>query len=101
MIYALLLSDLLMAASFAFKFSYLPPQIPLLYSQQWGEDQLVDYWFIFIIPFLLHLFIFLNIYIYNKIFLPNQLIKHIVDTTNWFFIALFTLIFLKIIFLIT
>ena len=96
MIYALLLSDLLMAASFAFKFSSMPPQIPLLYSQQWGEDQLVDYWFIFIIPFILHVFIFLNIYIYNKVFLPNLLIKRIIDTTNWFFILLFTFIKLYI-----
>lgn len=101
MIYALLLADLLMAGSFAWLFSQLPPQIPLFYSRPWGEDQLVDYWFIFILPFLLHVFIFLNIYLYNRFFLPNQLVKKIMDTANWLFIVLCTLIFLKIIFLIT
>ena len=101
MIYALLIADLLMAGSFAWRFSRLPPQIPLFYSRAWGEDQLVDYWLIFILPFLLHLFIFLNIYIYNKYFLPNQLVKKIIDILHWVFIILATGIFLKIIFLIT
>ena len=101
MIYALLFSDLLMAVSFALRFNKLPPQIPLLYSRSWGEDQLVDYWFIFILPFLLHLFIFTNIYIYNRIFFPNRMLKRIIDIVNWFFIVVITAIFLRIIFLIT
>ncbi len=101
MIYALLAADLLMAGSFIWRFSKLPPQIPLFYSRPWGEDQLVDYWFIFILPFLLHVYIFLNIYIYNKYYLPNQLVKKILDTTNWLFILICSGIFLKIIFLIT
>lgn len=101
MIYALLLADLLMAGSFAWRFTHLPPQIPLFYSQPWGEDQLVDYWFIFILPFLLHVFIFLNIYIYNRYFLPNQLVKKIIDSANWIFIIISAGVFLKIIFLIT
>ena len=31
---------------------YLPPEVPLLYSRPWGEDQLVSPYFLWLIPFL-------------------------------------------------
>lgn len=101
MIYALLLADILMLGSFLWRYPHLPPQIPLLYSMPWGEDQLADYWFIFILPFLMHVFIFLNVYIYNRFFLPDQVIRRVIDMINWFLIIAFTAIFLRVIFLIS
>lgn len=101
MIFALIFADILMAGSFALRFGRLPAEIPLFYSRIWGEDQLADYWLIFLLPFLLHFFIFLNGYIYNTLFLPDQFIKKITDSLNWFLIVTFTLIFLRIIFYIT
>lgn len=101
MIYALIVSDILIVGSFIFKFSSLPPQLPLFYSRSWGEDQLAEYWYIFILPLFLHAFIFLNIYIYNQLFFPDRLIRRIVDYINWFHIIGFTFIFLKIIFLVS
>ena len=31
---------------------YLPPEVPLLYSRPWGEDQLVSPYFLWLIPLL-------------------------------------------------
>ena len=79
MIQLLLGADVLMIAAFILKFSRLPPQVPLYYSQPWGESQLADSWMIFF------LLIFLNL-----LFFINQ-----------FLIASFTLIFIKIIFIVS
>ncbi|MBI4004710.1 hypothetical protein HY358_01075 [Candidatus Roizmanbacteria bacterium] len=98
MIYMLIFADVLMVAAFLLKFNSLPPQIPLIYSQPWGEDQLVDYWVIVILPLLLHFFFFLNVFIYNKLFFPDHLIRRIIVTTNYVLTIGFTFIFLKIVF---
>ncbi|QQG44666.1 MAG: hypothetical protein HYW86_02010 [Candidatus Roizmanbacteria bacterium] len=101
MIIALIIADVLMAGAFALKFTSLPPQIPLIYSNIWGEEQLVDYWFIFILPLSLHLFFFLNIYLYNKFFFPDHVLRKVVFILNSSLTVAFTLIFLKIIFYIS
>ena len=101
MLYALIFGDILMGAVFALNMAHLPPQIPLYNSRGIGEDQLAETWLIFLIPFLLHALIFLNIYIYNRFFLPDQFIKKIINTVNWFTIITFTVIFIKIILFIT
>lgn len=99
--YALILSDILMVGLFILKYPTIPPQIPLFYSRSWGDDQLAEYWLIFLIPFLLHAFIFINIYIYNQLFFPDRLLRKIIEYVNWFYIVGFTFIFLKIILLIS
>ena len=90
-----------MAALFVFKYSSLPPQIPLLYSKQIGEDQLAEWWMIFIIPILLNVFIFVNDFCSKKFFPENIYVKQLLYYVNYTLIICFTFIFLKILFLIT
>lgn len=101
MIFALIIANILMISSFVLRFSTLPPEIPLLYSKQWGEDQLIDVWFIFLLPILLNLLFFINNFLYRKFFLNNLLIKKIIHYLNLFFIIVITSIFIRIIFLVT
>ena len=100
MLYALIACDLLMALVFILKMSQLPPQIPLYYSRTFGEEQLGEVWHIFLLPVIMHLILFLNLYFYNHFFIPDQFIKKIFTIVNWFTIISLTLIFIKIIFYI-
>jgi len=86
---------------FFLKLKTLPPQIPLFYSQVWGEDQLGKIWMIFIIPFLMILFVFINNFLKNKYFKNQLVFITIFYYTNLLIIISFTLIFLKIIFLVS
>ncbi|MEI6533546.1 MAG: hypothetical protein WCO06_06970 [Candidatus Roizmanbacteria bacterium] len=97
MILALIITDLMNIGVFAFKYSSLPPQIPLFYSLNWGEDQLVDTWIIGCIPLLSHIFFFLNLYTYNRFFFPDTFIKKIMEYSNWAIIITSTLIFIRLI----
>ncbi len=99
----LILANSLMILVFIFKFNRLPPQIPLFYSLPLGESQLVDTWLIFLLPIIMNIFYFINNYFYKKFFLfsENNLYKNIFKITNYFLIIGFTLIFIKIIFLIS
>lgn len=101
MTYFLLAGNFLMLTGFILRLSRLPPQIPLLYSKPWGEDQLVDLWLIFTMPFILNLFVFLNNFIVKKYFTDNFLIKKIIYYFNLFLIFTLTFAFLRIIFLVT
>ena len=97
----LILSNLLVLVIFILRFSHLPPQIPLFYSKLWGEDQLADTWMIVFIPILINAFYFLNIYIYRRFFSQIVIVKKIIDFVNIFLIVVLTLIFIKIVFLIS
>jgi len=101
MIKLLLGADALMIITFLLKFSRLPPQVPLFYSQLWGEGQLADTWLIFLLPVFLNLLFFLNNYLFIKFYSDNVLIKKIFYYLNLFLIFSFTLIFIKIIFLVS
>ncbi len=101
MIKFLLGADALMIIIFTLRFNTLPPQIPLFYSRLWGEDQLADTWLIFILPVFLNLLFFLNNYLFKKFYSDNELVKKIFYYLNLFLILGFTLIFIKIIFLIS
>ena len=94
-------ADVLMLVVFLFKLNKLPPQIPLFYSRLWGEDQLADTWLIFILPVFLNLLFFLNNYLFKKFYSDNELIKKIFYYLNLFLIFGFTLIFIKIVFLVS
>jgi len=98
---ALIVANLLILVTFIIRFSHLPPQIPLFYSKLWGEDQLVDTWIIVFIPILINTFYFLNIYLYQKFFPQIGIVKKIIDFVNIFLIVVLTIIFIKIIFLIS
>jgi hypothetical protein len=101
MLYALIIGDLLMAIVFGLNMNHMPPQIPLYNSRGTGGEQLAETWYIFLIPVMLHIMIFFNIYFYNRFFLPDQFIKKLINIANWFIIVVFTLMFIKIIFFIT
>ncbi len=101
MIKLLIGADVLMAAVFAWKFQSLPEQIPLLYSRPWGEPQIVEYWYIALLPILMHIFYFLNNLIVKKFFATEELLQKEFKVMNVFFIIAFTALFLKIIFLVT
>lgn len=91
----------MMVAVFLFKFQNLPPQIPLFFTLPWGEDQLVDVWFIFLLPLLSNSLFFFNDFFYKKLFAGNDLVKKVFELLNGFIILAFTFIFLKIILLVT
>ncbi len=97
----LLGADALMIIIFTLRFNTLPPQIPLFYSRLWGENQLADTWLIFILPVFLNLLFFLNNYLFKKFYSDNELIKKIFYYLNLFLIFGFTLIFIKIVFLVS
>lgn len=101
MIYILLTCNLLMIMTFLWRFPTLPPQIPLFYSKIVGEEQLGDTWMIFILLILANVFYFLNDYIVKRFFSQNEFVKTILKFVNIFVIVGFSLIFIKIIFLIS
>ncbi len=101
MTYFLIGSDLLMAAVFLLRFSYLPPQVPLFYSMPWGEQQLADSWTILLLPLFLNLLFLFNNFICRRYFLGNSLVQKIFNVLNILLSVSLTLIFVRIILLIT
>lgn len=101
MLNLLIAGNFIMIISLIFRFKTLPPQIPLLYSRPLGELQLVDTWMIILLPLLLNIIYILNNYLYSKFFSDNDLFKKIFSYLNIFLIIGFTLIFIKIVFLIS
>ncbi len=91
----------LMLLIFFLRIKTLPPQIPLFYSHFPAENQLTDLWLIFIIPIIMNVFFFLNIYLTKKLFLDNYLINKISQYLNYFILLGFAFAFIKIIFIIS
>ena len=101
MIFVLLGANFMMILAVIFKLGSLPPQIPLFYSRPDGELQLGEWWFIFLIPLLLNLLYILNKVVINKYFSENSFVKTFMYYFDIFLIVSFTLIFLKIVFLVS
>jgi len=101
MIRLLLGADALMIITFLLRFNRLPPQLPFFYSRLWGEGQIADTWMVFLLPVFLNLLFFFNNYIYKKIYSNNDFIKKNFYYLNLFLIIGLTLIFVKIIFLVS
>src|SRR3990167_6969396 len=99
--YQLIIANAVILSVFIFRFQTLPPQVRLFYSKPPGEDQLSDVWFILILPLIMNLLFFLNKFICGRFFREDVLIQKIFYYLNQFLLAGFTLIFAKIIFLIT
>ncbi len=99
--YQLIAANVLMALIILFKFRTLPPQIPLFYSKPIGEEQLADIWFIVVLPFFMNALFFLNNLISRKFFNDDPFIKKIFYFVDMFLIISFTLIFAKIVFLVS
>ncbi|GEM_PF-893120 len=101
MIFVLLGANFMMVLAILFKLTSLPPQIPLFYSRPDGELQLGDWWFIFLLPILMNALYILNTMVQKKYFPENYFVQTFVYYFKLFIISIFTLIFLKIIFLVT
>lgn len=101
MIIGLIAANVIMAAAFGIGFFRLPPQLPLYYSRPWGEDQLADLWFIFIIPFLMNLFVFINRWIMKRFFTDKPFPVRLFTFFNWGLIIVATATFIRIILLVT
>ena len=101
MIFYLIIANLVMVLSFFFKLSKLPPEIPLFYSKATGDAQIADWWLIFLLPALMNLLFYLNTYIYKKYFLGNEFVEKVIYYFKLLLITSLTLVFVKIIFLVT
>ena len=91
-------ANIVMIVAFVLKFPTLPPQIPLFYSKPWGEDRVGELWLIVLLPFILNIFFFMNLFFARKFFPENTFIRKIVEYFNLFLIITLTLIFIKIVF---
>lgn len=101
MLYGLIGCNIIMIGVLLLGFNHLPPQIPLFFSKPWGEDQLVDTWMIFLLPILLDVLYFVNLTLYKRYFLGNEFVKKIVDYLNILLMVSVTLIFIKIVTMVT
>ncbi len=97
----LLLGNAVMVVAFLFAFRHLPPQIPLFYSKVWGEEQIADLWMILVLPSVMNMFVIANNYITNKYFYENDYIKQLLFYVNICLIAVFTFIFVRVLFLVS
>jgi hypothetical protein len=100
-IIAYLISLVIMIAVFVLKFRTLPPQIPLFYSLPDSDNQIVDTWYIFILPILSFVCINVNNYIYRRWFRHDYFIRICVYASNLTIIFFFTYIFVKILILVS
>lgn len=96
-----ILCNVLALAFFFMKRNLIPPQIPLFYSKQTGEDQLAEWWMLFLILILMNSMTLLNFFVFRTFFSRNEFVKKMILFLNAFSVVLFTLIFIKIILLVT
>ena len=94
-------ANVLMVVVFAIKFNTLPPQLPLFFNRPSGESQLIDAWMIFLIPLIMNSLYTLNNYMEKRYFASDELLKVVFRYFNPFLIVTFTLIFIKLIFLVS
>ena len=97
----LVVANVLQVALLIWKYQVLPKQIPLFYSQPWGEGQIADIWYILLLPIFMNIIFFINRQIAKKFFSQNNLFKSIFTVANVILIVGYTGIFLKILFLIS
>ena len=58
----------------AFFYKYISPQIPIFYSQPWGQEQLADKKLIFLFPIQLILLLIINYFLTALFFLKEKLL---------------------------
>ena len=101
MILLIAISNLVMLIAFFFRLKTMPPQIPLFYSRPAGDAQIADWWFIFLIPVLMNILYYVNSYVYKKFFQGNLFVEKVIYYFKIILIVSLTLIYLKILFLIS
>lgn len=100
MIGLLICSDIIQLGVYIWKMHTIPPQIPLFYSLPIGEDQLVEWWMIFLIPILMNGLYIFNTLIYHKFFHREVFERTVLRYVNMTIIGVCTYIFVRIIFLV-
>jgi hypothetical protein len=58
-------------------YTFLPPQVPLFYSRPWGQDQLADKQFLFIVPAVASVLFLVHTLVNGKYVKVNKLMVHI------------------------
>lgn len=101
MFYALAAGNATMLFAFILKYPSLPPQIPLFYSRAGGEEQIADLWMIGLLPLILNCFFFLNIYMYRRFFVGQEVMRKLLIFINIFLTVTICLIFMKVIFMVS
>ena len=101
MIGLLVSSNLIQIGVYILRMHTIPPQIPLFYSLPVGEDQLVEWWMIFIIPFLMNVLYLTNTFIYSKYFHREDFERSVLRYMNMGVVAVCTYLFIRIIFLVS
>lgn len=90
-------ANLVLIAVFVLFVQQLPPQIPLYFSQLWGEDQLTESYMIFLLPVTMTGIYFFNHFIHKKYFDNNRFVGRIIFYVNLFVIFTLSFVFIKII----
>jgi len=101
MIGLLISSNLIQLAAFLYKMQSIPPQIPLYYSLPIGEDQLVEWWTIFLIPVLMNCLYFLNAVVFQRFFTHDSFTKSLIRNANTILVIVCSYVFLRILFLVS
>ena len=89
-----------MFSLFVIKMNILPPQIPLYYSHAINDQQIVQTYYISLLPLLVLICLVLNTFFVSKI-LNNDFSRKVAHTQNIFLIVMVFYIFVKIITLVS
>jgi len=98
---AIIGANLIQIGAYLIRMKTIPPQIPLLYSLPIGEDQLVEWWMIFLIPILMNGLYVLNSFIYQKYFHREDFEKAMLRAVNMTVLGICTYLFVRIVFLVS
>ncbi|MCA9372007.1 hypothetical protein KC726_03860 [Candidatus Woesebacteria bacterium] len=94
-------ADVILVTATGFLFRFIPPEVPLYYSQPWGDKQLADNWQLLVLPVLMHIFVGINTLMKKRIFKTEAFASSILYIVNITTIVVFSLVYIKILFLIT
>jgi hypothetical protein len=95
-----IVSLVVMVVVFAFNYQRIPPQIPIYYSTLEGDEQIGEYYMIFMLPLISYFFVYINNFISKKFFPDNAFVEKLVFYTNCSSIIIISFIFLRIVFLV-
>lgn len=101
MIGLLISANLIQLGMYLVRMRSIPPQIPLFYSLPVGEDQLVEWWMIFIIPLLMNGLVIANTLLLRRFFLQDPFTRSVIRHTNTVLMLIGTYIFIRIVLLVS
>ncbi len=94
------ISVLIMACVLFITYRSLPPEVPLFYSLPLASSQVVDVWYLALLPIISLILILFNLLILKRFALNEPLGISILYVANMFIIVMTTYIFVRIIFLV-